>query len=51
MKNEQGNVLVWKTSKSLNIEEGEKFTIIGTVKEFNTYDGTKQTILTRCKIS
>ena len=51
MKNKQGNVLVWKTSKSLNIDEGEKFTITGTVKEYNTYDGTKQTILTRCKIS
>ena len=51
MKHEQGNVLVWKTSKSLNIDEEEKFTIIGTVKEYNTYDGIKQTILTRCKIS
>ena len=51
MKNEQGNVLVWKTSKSLNINEEEKFIITGTVKEFNAYDGIKQTILTRCKIS
>ena len=51
MKNEQGNVLVWKTSKSLDINEGESFIITGTVKEYNMYDGTKQTILTRCKIS
>ena len=51
MKNEQGNVLVWKTSKSLDINEEEKFIITGTIKEYNTYDGIKQTILTRCKIS
>ena len=51
MKNEQGNVLVWKTSKCLGIDEGEQFTIAGTIKEYNTYNGVKQTILTRCKIS
>ena len=51
MKNAQGNTLVWKTSKSLDINEGEKFIIIGTIKGHDTYDGIKQTILTRCKIS
>ena len=51
MKNEQGNVLVWKTSKSIDVDEGEKFTIFGTIKEYDTYNGTKQTIITRCKIS
>ena len=51
MKNECGRVLVWKTSKSIDVNEGEKFTISGTIKEYDTYNGTKQTIITRCKIS
>ena len=51
MKNAQGNTLVWKTSKSLDVNEGEKFIITGTIKGHDTYDGIKQTILTRCKIS
>lgn len=50
MKNKLGNELVWRTSKSLSISEGESFIIIGTVKGHDEYNGTKQTVLTRCKI-
>lgn len=42
------NVLVWKASKSY---EGEPKRITGTVKDHKEYDGEKQTILTRCKIT
>jgi len=45
---ENGNVIIWKTSKHLT--EGEKYTLVGTVKEHSEYRETKQTILTRCKI-
>jgi hypothetical protein len=45
---QNGNVLVWKTG-SVNFAEGDKVTLIGTVKEHSDYRGTKQTILSRCK--
>lgn len=45
-----GNVLVWKTSKCLNINNGDKVNIKGTIKEHSEYKGTKQTVLTRCAI-
>ena len=44
-----GNILIWRTSKY--IDEDEQITSIkGTVKEHKEYRGTKQTILTRCKV-
>lgn len=42
------NVLVWKASRYY---EGEPKRITGTVKDHKEYDGEKQTILTRCKIT
>lgn len=48
---ENGNVLVWKTSSWQDIDEGNAYTIKGTIKDHNEYKGTKQTILTRCKIT
>lgn len=63
MTDEDGNVFVWKTSKGLytevytdhgtrfNIKEkGDKLTIKGTIKAHDEYKGTKQTVLTRCKV-
>lgn len=47
---ENKNVLVWKTASAPDMELGSTVTIRGTVKELNEYKGTKQTILTRCKI-
>ena len=47
---ENKNVLVWKTASAPDMEIGSIVTIRGTVKELNEYKGTKQTILTRCKI-
>ena len=49
---ENGNTVVWKTSKGLyNIEEGKTYTVKGTIKEHSEYRGDKQTILTRCKVA
>jgi hypothetical protein len=48
---ENGNTLVWKTSKFQELNDGEKYTVKGTIKEHNEYKGDKQTALTRCKIS
>ncbi len=57
---EAGNVIIWKTTKSLNeytysaggytVHELIKCDLTGTVKEHSEYKGIKQTILTRCKI-
>lgn len=61
MQDAEENVLVWKTTSYMNIQEGEEFwylpkkgdtlTIKGTVKEHSEYKGTKQTVLTRCRYS
>lgn len=49
-KDEQGNIFIWKTDKFIEADYGTKMTIKGTVKEHSEYKGTKQTVLTRCKI-
>ena len=41
------NVIVWKTSKIIELKA---FTIKGTIKALNEYKGINQTELTRCKI-
>ena len=43
-----GNTLVWKASR---YQECEPKHITGTVKDHKEYDGEKQTVLTRCKLS
>lgn len=43
-----GNVLIWKTG-SICFEVGCKLALQGTVKDHSEYNGTKQTILSRCK--
>lgn len=44
----ENNVFIWKTTKRLN---GEFTEITGTVKELSEYNGIKQTVLTRCKLT
>lgn len=64
MKDAAGNVYTWHTECGLGyetekgnyeswhgIEEGERFTLAGTIKAHNEYKGEKQTVMTRCKIS
>lgn len=52
-----GNVLVWKTGSFSGYDVDQALRnkktlhLKGTVKEHNEYKGTKQTILTRCKIA
>jgi len=43
-----GDVLVWFASNDA-LDEGKWYNITGTVKKLETYDGVKQTIITRCK--
>lgn len=47
---ENGNTLIWKTERSINIEKGFAVTIKGTIKDHSEYKNEKQTILTRCKV-
>lgn len=44
-----GCVFTWKTSKFVPTDDVHR--IKGTVKEFKTYNGVKQTELTRCKVA
>lgn len=48
MRDENGNVLVWKSGKAL--ETGGIFMATGTVKAHSEYKGRKQTDLTRCSV-
>lgn len=45
-----GNVVVWKSGKYLDMNDGDECTIVGTVKELKEYKGIKETVLTRCKV-
>lgn len=47
---QDGNIIVWKTTKCFDLKEGEEYTVKGKIKDHNEYKGEKQTILTRCKI-
>lgn len=49
-KDENGNTLVWKTGNFIEADYGTQLTIKGTIKDHSEYKGTKQTVLTRCKI-
>ena len=64
LKDAEGNTFTWKTTNGLGIdvkknehitwesaEEGQTVVLKGTVKEHNEYNGEKQTVLTRCKVS
>lgn len=48
---EDKHVLVWFSTKDINVEVGQIVNIRGTVKGHKEYNGTKQTIITRCKVS
>ena len=59
-KDQDGNILIWNTSKDLEklidnqyvrTEIGSKVQIKGSIKEHSEYEGTKQTVLTRCRIA
>ena len=45
-----GNAIVWKTTKGLGIENGEKVHVKGAIKDHSEYDSEKQTVITRCKV-
>ena len=49
-KDAAGNIYKWSTGKSLYNEKVDGI-IKGTIKDHNEYNGQKQTVLTRCKVS
>ena len=49
IKDESGNVYIWKTSACTDIKPGK--TLTGTVKDHSEFNGEKQTVLTRCKVA
>ena len=44
------NILIWMTSKELELEKGSPINLTGTIKSHQEYMGTKQTYLSRCVI-
>ena len=47
---EAGNVFKWNCTNLTKIEDGEEIALTGTIKAHDTDKGTKQTVLTRCKV-
>lgn len=47
---ENGNILIWKTTSFVDVDNNVTVNVTGTVKEHNEYRDEKQTVLTRCKI-
>lgn len=47
---ENGSVITWFTKVDINKENGDVFSIVGTVKDHSTYNNQKQTVLTRVKV-
>ena len=50
-KDENGNKIIWKTTRGIELDEGLPVKISGTIKEHSEYKGEKQTIIQRCKIA
>lgn len=48
--NNNGNIITWFTTKSLNIEPGQAVILSATVKGHTTYNGEKQTNIIRAKV-
>ena len=46
----QGNVVVWFSSGDTDIELGKTVSVTGRIKKLDSYQGRKQTVLTRCKV-
>lgn len=48
----ENHVFTWRTSAGfgVDLENGAEITIKGTIKEHKEYKGTRQTVLTRCKM-
>ena len=49
-KDADGNVFIWYASKPVDNED-RVATVVGTVKDHSEYNGVKQTVLTRCKVT
>lgn len=49
-KDADGNVFIWYASKPVDNED-RVATVTGTVKDHSEYNGVKQTVLTRCKVT
>jgi hypothetical protein len=47
---DNGDVCIWSTQTSKDIEENHKYMITGTIKKHGTYRNVKQTQLSRCVI-
>jgi hypothetical protein len=51
MRDDQGRTLVWWASRPMEIERGDRVRCRGTIKGHDSWDGTAQTMLTRCNIT
>lgn len=46
----EGHRFKWFSSSNVNIDTGDNVSLVGTVKDLETYNGEVSTLLTRCKV-
>jgi len=51
MRTSSGHSLTWKTGSPGSMERAHRYEITATVKDHSVYNGEKQTVVTRCKVS
>jgi hypothetical protein len=51
LKDSKGNVFSWFNTGRKRLETGTKYNLTGTVKKHQEYRGTRETVLTRCRIN
>ena len=47
---DNGNILIWNTTASPEVEEGKRYRLTGTIAEHKEYAEDRQTVLKRCKV-
>lgn len=45
-----GNLIVWWASRAPHLQQGATYTIRGTVKKHDSFNGQRQTVVTRCAV-
>ena len=47
----EGNIIIWNTTTYINVEEGKRYRLTGTIAEHKEYKEDKQTVVKRCKVT
>lgn len=51
LQDDAGHMFTWFKSGSIDLDRGDRVTVIGTIKKHDTYKGEAQTVLSRCNLT